>query len=91
MPGPCQQRDRGTSGHAAIDYKATDVRSALRDQVPERIDVYLDNVGGDILDAALTRLARSARIIISCAISQYNAATVQGQPTTSRCWSPGHP
>jgi NADPH-dependent curcumin reductase len=63
---------------AAIDYKTTDVRSALREHAPERIDVYLDNVGGDILDAVLTRLARGARIIISGAISQYNAAAVQG-------------
>jgi NADPH-dependent curcumin reductase len=63
---------------AAIDYKTADVRAALREQVPERINVYLDNVGGDILDAALTRLGRGARIIISGAISQYNAATVRG-------------
>ena len=63
---------------AAIDYKATDVRAALREHAPHRVDVYLDNVGGDILDAVLTRLARSARIIICGAISQYNAARVQG-------------
>jgi NADPH-dependent curcumin reductase CurA len=40
--------------------------------------VYFDNVGGDILDAALTRLARGARIVICGAISQYNAERVQG-------------
>jgi NADPH-dependent curcumin reductase len=77
-PDKCRALVEELGFDAAIDYKATDVRSALRDQVPERIDVYLDNVGGDILDAALTRLARGARIIISGAISQYNAATVQG-------------
>jgi len=57
---------------AAIDYKREDVRLALREHAPEGIDVYFDNVGGEILDAALTRLARGARIVICGAISQYN-------------------
>jgi hypothetical protein len=57
---------------AAIDYKHEDVRAALRDQCPDRINVYFDNVGGDILDAALTRLARHARIVICGSVSQYN-------------------
>ncbi|HUN94091.1 MAG TPA: NADP-dependent oxidoreductase [Burkholderiaceae bacterium] len=56
----------------AIDYKAQDVKAALRDLCPRGIDVYFDNVGGDILDAALARLARHARIVICGAISQYN-------------------
>ncbi len=64
---------------AAIDYKSEDVRLALRTAAPEGIDVYFDNVGGAILDAALTRLARGARIVICGAVSQYNATTsVQG-------------
>ena len=42
---------------AAIDYRAGDVGRALREQVPDGIDVYFDNVGGEILDAALGRLA----------------------------------
>ncbi len=58
---------------AAIDYKAEDVRVALRTAAPDRLDVYFDNVGGEILDAALTRLARGARIVICGAVSQYNA------------------
>jgi NADPH-dependent curcumin reductase CurA len=58
---------------AAIDYKREDVRVALREAVPKGIDVYFDNVGGEILDAALTRLARGARIVICGAVSQYNA------------------
>jgi NADPH-dependent curcumin reductase len=57
---------------AAIDYKGEDVPEALKRHCPEGIDVYFDNVGGDILDAALARLARHARVVICGAISQYN-------------------
>jgi len=60
---------------AAIDYKNEDVKAALKTHCPNGIDVYFDNVGGDILDAALARLARGARIVICGAISQYNATT----------------
>ncbi len=58
---------------AAIDYKKQDVRAELRTAAPKGVDVYFDNVGGEILDAALTRLARGARIVICGAVSQYNA------------------
>jgi NADPH-dependent curcumin reductase len=58
---------------AVIDYKSQDVRRALREVAPDGVDVYFDNVGGDILDAVLTRLARGARIVICGAVSQYNA------------------
>ncbi len=58
---------------AAIDYKAEDVARGLRDHCPRGIDVYFDNVGGEILDAALVQLARHARVVICGAISQYNA------------------
>lgn len=57
---------------AAIDYKGEDVNEALRKHCPEGVDVYFDNVGGDILDAALARLARGARVVLCGAISQYN-------------------
>ena len=57
---------------AAIDYKAEDVKEALKRHCPKAIDVYFDNVGGEILDAALSRLAMHARIVICGAISQYN-------------------
>ena len=58
---------------AAIDYKNEDVKAALKQHCPKGIDVYFDNVGGDILDACLARLAMHARIVICGAISQYNA------------------
>jgi len=60
---------------AAIDYKSEDVKKGLKQHCPQGVDVYFDNVGGDILDIALTQLARNARIVICGAISQYNSTT----------------
>jgi NADPH-dependent curcumin reductase CurA len=57
---------------AAIDYKSDDVMKALGEQCPKGIDIYFDNVGGEILDAVLAHLARHARVVICGAISQYN-------------------
>ena len=57
----------------AIDYKANNLDEDLRRECPEGIHIYFDNVGGEVLDAALVRLARHARVIICGAISQYNA------------------
>jgi NADPH-dependent curcumin reductase len=57
---------------AAIDYKSGDVAEGLAEHCPDGIDVYFDNVGGEILDAALARLAREARVVLCGAISQYN-------------------
>lgn len=59
---------------AAIDYKAGDLRGQLRTHAPDGIDVFFDNVGGATLEAALSRLARGARVVICGAISQYNAS-----------------
>ena len=64
---------------AAIDYKSETVLAALARQCPKAIDIYFDNVGGEILDAALALLARKARVIICGAISQYNnLSAIQG-------------
>jgi NADPH-dependent curcumin reductase len=66
---------------AAIDYKSEDVRKALREHAPKGIDIYFDNVGGELLDVALTRLARGARIVICGAVSQYNATEAVRGPS----------
>jgi NADPH-dependent curcumin reductase CurA len=64
---------------ACVDYKAGALRDALKQHCPKGVDIYFDNVGGEILDTVLTRLAPKARIIICGAISQYNNTTpVQG-------------
>lgn len=56
----------------AIDYKTENIHTALKQHCPKGIDVYFDNVGGEILDAALARLRMHARVVICGAISQYN-------------------
>lgn len=56
----------------AIDYKNESVRDGIKRECPKGIDVYFDNVGGEILDHALARLRMHARIVICGAISQYN-------------------
>lgn len=63
---------------ATIDYKHEDMKAALKEHCPKGVDVYFDNVGGEILDAVLTRLAMHARIVICGAISQYNEAKMKG-------------
>ena len=56
----------------AIDYKAGDVSGALRKACPKGLNVYFDNVGGEILEAALANLAMHARVVICGSISTYN-------------------
>ncbi|KAL2823583.1 hypothetical protein BDW59DRAFT_96640 [Aspergillus cavernicola] len=65
----------------AINYKDADWRKQLKEATPEYINVYFDNVGGEILDACLARAARDSRFAICGAISQYNSAKPQG-PTS---------
>ncbi len=57
---------------AAIDYKNEDVGSALSRLCPGGVDIYFDNVGGEILDLVLQRIANNARIVLCGGISQYN-------------------
>jgi NADPH-dependent curcumin reductase CurA len=58
---------------AAIDYKSESVLEGLKRHCPDGIDVYFENVGGKILDAALSQINIRARIVLCGLISQYNA------------------
>ena len=62
----------------AIDYKNEDVKEGIKRTCPKGINVYFDNVGGEILEAALGRLAFGARVAICGAISQYNNTAIKG-------------
>ena len=66
---------------ACIDYKNSAVKDGLKAHCPNGVDVYFDNVGGEILDTVLTRINLKARIVICGAISQYNNTTPVKGPT----------
>lgn len=57
---------------AAIDYKAEDVQARIAETCPDGVNIYFDNVGGPILDAALANLAQRARVVLCGGISGYN-------------------
>jgi NADPH-dependent curcumin reductase len=71
----CDYIIRDLGFDAAIDYKSEEISAALRRHCPNGIDIYFDNVGGDILDAVLLQINLGARIVICGAISQYNNTT----------------
>ena len=66
---------------AAIDYKAGPIAEPLESAVPDGIDVYFDNVGGETLDAALMEINRGARIVVCGGISQYGDMSTAAGPT----------
>ncbi|MFS2019652.1 NADP-dependent oxidoreductase [Massilia sp. CT11-108] len=74
-PDKCRYVVEELGFDACIDYKAGPVPAGLREHCPQGVDVYFDNVGGDILDAVLARINLKARIVICGAISQYNNTT----------------
>ena len=65
---------------AALNYKDGDFRNAFKDATPNRIDVYFDNTGGDILGAALFRMNTHGRIVCCGAVSQYDTVNPSGSP-----------
>jgi NADPH-dependent curcumin reductase len=71
-PDKCNYLTRELGFDAAIDYKSEDVQTKLGQHCPNGVNVFFDNVGGEILDSVLARLARRARVVLCGAISQYN-------------------
>ena len=71
----CDWLTRELGFDAAIDYRSEDVRARLKELCPKGIDVYWDNVGGELLEAALSRLAVHARVVFCGSISSYNASS----------------
>ena len=64
----------------AIDYKSENVMTRLRETCPNGIDVFFDNVGGEILDDALLNMAQNGRIVLCGGISSYNEAELPPGP-----------
>lgn len=70
--GKCDMLRNELNVDDAIDYKGEDVHTRLGETCPDGIDVFFDNVGGEILDAALAHLAVGARIALCGAVSGYS-------------------
>ncbi len=71
-PSKCQFVVDELGFDACIDYKAGDLSARLREAAPDGIDIYFENVGGEVLDAVVPRLNDFARIPLCGLISQYN-------------------
>ena len=65
---------------AVVHYKREDLRDSLDRHCPNGIDMYFDNVGGDVLNAAMERLALGARVALCGLMSQYNSDTPPAGP-----------
>ncbi len=65
---------------AAIDYKSENVQSRLKEECPQGINLFFDNVGGEILDAALLNMALHGRVVLCGGISSYNAKELPPGP-----------
>jgi len=74
-PDKCKYIKEELGFDAAIDYKSENIYEALKRECPKGIDVYFDNVGGEILDAALAFLRMNGRVALCGAISQYNSTS----------------
>lgn len=80
-PEKCRLLTEDLGFDAAIDYKADDFHKQLRASTGDYVDVFFDNVGGEILDLGLTRLRHGARVVICGAISQYNNTQAMAGPS----------
>jgi NADPH-dependent curcumin reductase CurA len=78
----CDYVRRELGFDACIDYKAGNLAAALKEACPKGVDVYFDNVGGEVFDTLLVRMNLHARVVVCGLISDYNAT----QPYAIRNW-----
>ncbi len=71
-PDKCRWLTETARFDAAIDYKSEDVGARIAELCPDKVDVFFDNVGGDILEAALNNLNMRSRVVLCGGISGYN-------------------
>src|SRR5699024_2380032 len=81
----------------ALDHRTGNLRQELKEAVPQGIDVYYENVGGDVFNAVLPRLNTFARVPVCGLVANYNLTELPEGPTArvrswvtssrSRCWS----
>ena len=76
-PEKCAWVTRRAGFDACIDYRAEDLREALRRHAPDGVDIYFDNVGGDVLLAVCEQLAVGARVVLCGLVSSYNGGVTQ--------------
>ncbi|QDV09541.1 NADPH-dependent curcumin reductase [Planctomycetes bacterium Poly30] len=79
-PKKCQHVVENLGFDACVDYKAKGFADALGKEVPDGIDIYYENVGGQVFDAVLSHLNTGARIPLCGLISQYNATSLPEGP-----------
>jgi hypothetical protein len=77
-PDKCRFLTKELGFDASVDYKGDDVAAQLRAAAPMGVDVYFDNVGGELLDVVLDQINLRARIVICGAISQYSGDMSRG-------------
>ena len=65
---------------AAVDYKSADFRKEFKEALPERIDIYFDNTGGEVLGGALRRMKTHGRIVCCGVVSQYDTSKPEPGP-----------
>ena len=63
---------------SCINYKAGDLKTQLKEHCPRRVDVYFDNVGGEVLDVVLGGIAQGARVVLCGAIASYLTGKLPG-------------
>ena len=73
-PEKCAYVKQELGFDACLDYKAGNVRDTLKEACPKGVDVYFDNVGGEILDLVLTRMNLFGRVVVCGTISDYDSA-----------------